>query len=211
MEDPTFRIFEKGDIEQIKTLVNSGYNLNWMIRCNDDKIRRPIDIAIINENIELLKFLINSGVEIDLSLNTACKVGNLKIVKILIRNGESPNNHDIDYTYPIHVAAKNGHLNIVNFLITIQNPKLIGTINNFNRTPLDFAIEGKHIEVVKTLIKNGADIKSSEFSPLLKAAINKNFDAINLLLEAGVNANDENENHWTRTGLFGFLEHLKTK
>ena len=64
----------------------------------------------------------------------ACKEGNLDMVRILVREGESPSakTQNLENT-PMHIAAQHGHYLIVKFLLEIGCSP--GAINGEGLTP----------------------------------------------------------------------------
>ena len=121
----------------------------------------------------------------------AAVIGQLEIVKILIRNGANINSVSNSGSTPVRAACFMSHLEIVKFLV--ENNADIQMTNNFggtclinsvqstelskfllekgasvnaqdagNRTALHYAIKENHIETAKILLNHGAD-------PLLKS------------------------------------------
>lgn len=209
-----YNFFAEGDLEDIKKFISCGFNLNRFIK----NCHRPLDIAILNHNTKLVKFLIDYGVEINHGsnyepvLHLAAGAGNLDIVKILIKNGANPNVYDHKSSYPIHWAAEKGHAEIVEFLIKIQDPRIINDEDYFNVTPLLHAIKGGFIPVADVLIKNGARLTPDTWtasSPLLNAVKCNNQEMVNFLLKSGVDIEKENEEYWYGAGLHHVFKNLK--
>jgi ankyrin repeat protein len=71
-------------------------------------------------NLEVIKFLIENGANIniydDLAFRVAAKNGHFEIIKFLVEKGA--NIHAVD-DYPLRWAAKNGHTKVVNYLKSI--------------------------------------------------------------------------------------------
>ncbi|KAF9353846.1 hypothetical protein BGX26_008401 [Mortierella sp. AD094] len=56
---------------------------------------------------------------------------------------------------PLHMASANGHLDVVEYLITIISPEAINTQNEQGNTALHWAATNGHAKVVETLISKG--------------------------------------------------------
>jgi ankyrin repeat protein len=143
-------------------------------------------------------------------------------VRLLLRAGHSPDAVE-KYTgrTPLMYAAEQGHLTVVQTLISGKanvNARieaktfrsglpLPGWESSSVRpapgwTPLMFAVNKQHLEIVRTLLKAGADVNAqgdrnrsnawNDATPLLLAAQNGNAEIARLLIEAGadVNASD---------------------
>ena len=62
---------------------------------------------------------------------------------------------------PIHIAAKNGHLSIVQYLIEKQNVNK-DIKGNYEKTPFHYACEKGHLPIVEYLISKGANIEAKD-------------------------------------------------
>ena len=96
-------------------------------------------------------------------------------------------------TYPLHDAAKAGHLDSVNHFITIHmadvNEKTPADYPYYGHTPLHFAVRYDHATVAATLIAAGADVNinnSSRNTPLHYAAL---VTIAAMLIAAGADVN----------------------
>ena len=99
------------------------------------------------------------------------EVGNLDGVKWYIENQKVGKNERVSQTYqshefcqgdtPIHIACKNGHLPVVQYLIEQQ--KFDINIKGFQeKTPLHYACEKDHLPIVEYLISKGANINAKD-------------------------------------------------
>ena len=86
----------------------------------------------------------------------SCKLGYEKAAILLIEQGANINLSDKNGYTPLHYASAHGHLNIVNLLIKHQ-VKLNLRDYICRETPLFKAVDNNHINIVKTLLENGAD------------------------------------------------------
>ncbi|CAF0707847.1 unnamed protein product [Brachionus calyciflorus] len=111
-----------GILERVKELIESGqvdpnipdrenvYLLHW---------------AAINNRLDIAKYLINLGVNIDSiggelqtsPLNWAARSGHVQMCILLMQNGADPNLYDVEGFSTIHVASMFGHSNVVAYLL----------------------------------------------------------------------------------------------
>jgi len=96
----------------------------------DDNGYTSLCIAVENENLELVKLLLELGADVNQGIS----------------NG---------YT-PLHIAASNGYIEIAEFLV--RNRANVNKSENKGFTPIFLAIKHKHSKMVRLLIENGADI-----------------------------------------------------
>jgi ankyrin repeat protein len=91
-------------------------------------------------------------------LFSAAASGDLDEVKRLVLDcGVDPKIKDILGRTPLHHAASNGHLNVVEFLLEHGADPNIGDKNG--NTPLHYAASGGHLDVVKLLRERGSKHK----------------------------------------------------
>ena len=116
----------------------------------------------------------------------ACKPGRLPILKILVKYDNSLlKTIDSEGKTCLHLAAENGDVNIVTFLI--EQGAEIDKQDNHGNTPLMVATINEKVEVAKLLISKGANVKQSNFENFymqnitpLSTAIRNALFAINL-------------------------------
>ena len=89
----------------------------------------------------------------------------MKLLPIVIKNNFI-NSPDSDGETPLHVAAINGHLDIVKLLCSIKGININSRANNLE-TPLQWAISYGHINVVKYML----DLKGIDYSGENKVGI----------------------------------------
>lgn len=95
----------------------------------------------------------------------ACANGELKKAQELVKLGVPVNaiGHKRWGYYPLHAAAENGHVKIVDYLITIGAKLDVRTAAEYQRdlmTPLLLAAEKNRFGIVKLLVQAGADINA---------------------------------------------------
>lgn len=95
--------------------------------------------------------------------------GNLKRLKrVLEKAGKSISSEsyaDYDNRTPLHVAASEGSFAVADWLV--KSGVQINPVDRWGSTPLESAVYGNHVDLVKMLAKNGAKIKDRVSGTLL--------------------------------------------
>ena len=123
-----------------------------------DDIQRIIEEKIIDIN--------DTNTNHETPLHLACAFGHKHIVHILISNGADMYKKDYFNNAPIHRAISHGHIDTVDFLITVYacNPRIEGYQG---RTLLHFACGARNVKMVATLIEKYG------ISPMATDAVNQ--------------------------------------
>ena len=151
------------------------------------------------ENLKQELLINNQSKEFEHDIFKACRRGNLANVQMLIEKEKvnkkkrvEKTDYNLDFwenDTPIHIAAKFGHLPIVQYLIEKQN--VDEDINGkYEKTALHYACEKGHYDIVKYLISKGANINLQdqyERTPLHYAYINDHDDIAKYLISNGAN------------------------
>jgi ankyrin repeat protein len=109
-----------------------------------------IRAASFNGHLEVVKYLVDNGADVNGGIESASKNGQFEILKYLVENGADVNH---DGGWIIVEASMNGHLEVVKYLV--ENGADV-TLND-NRAIKNASELGK-MEVVKYLAEHGADI-----------------------------------------------------
>lgn len=110
-----------------------------------------------------------------------------KVQAILNSNKEAVNSEKANGNTPLHIAADNGHLDIVKLLISFGAD--IDKKNNGNRSPLFYAMRSDHMDIVRLFVDNGGEITINEaatcgFIETIEEQIAKGVDPNTLLHSA---------------------------
>jgi len=150
----------QGNLENLKHLVNNGTDLN-MIKDENDK--SPLIYAIEKENIDIVKYIISCGVDI--------------------------NSQDKDKKIPLIYAIEHDHLAMVNYLI--ENGADVNYNPPNKLCPLMYALEKNNNSMVRCLIEYGANISifKSGFSLLMRSIQMKKISLCKYLIDCGDDVN----------------------
>ncbi len=177
--------------------------------------KTPLDYALIagREDIAIM-FLNEVGVleNIDFSknktnpLHLAAAKGLINVVKVIDPNNKSRatilNTQDKSGKTPLHLASINGHIEIVDYLISTHSLKdatqeIKNAKDKDGRTALHFAIINERIDVIESLINAGLgieEIDNFDMSPISYAVLSNNATLkqklIDLLREKNVDVNE---------------------
>ncbi|CAF0720907.1 unnamed protein product [Brachionus calyciflorus] len=123
----------------------------------------PIYLAIQENNIPIVKYLIKSGANINIraedgmnSIHVACQTGDLDMVRMLIEEYYANiNEKDFNGATPLHYACVNGNSKLVAYLL---NNKAEIRLDKYGNTPLHDTALGGHLECARLLIANKCDV-----------------------------------------------------
>ncbi len=148
------------------------------------------------------------------ALHWACRAGNETLTKVLLEAGANPNKPDSDGHTPLDIASRSNSSELTILLVqsgarledslltracSNEDCKLaqalveagvnVHTPDEFNLTPIQWALSKKNLPLATILIKAGATIESSLF---FEACKQRNFELIALLVKKGMDINIKN-------------------
>ncbi|KAK2711915.1 hypothetical protein QYM36_012889 [Artemia franciscana] len=208
-ETPLLIAIRSNNLELVKLLLKRGANPN----CGE-----CLHLAVKNGSADLCNLLIKSGAELDAtnvygktplgtaistsnldlvkccqsqSSSTAISTSNLDLVKFLLNRGANPNCGEC-----LHHAVKEGRADICKLLIGFGAK--LDAMNAKKDTPLLIAIRNNNLELVKLLLKRGANPNCGEY---LHLAVKKgSADVCNLLIKSGAEIDATNVHGETPLG-----------
>ncbi len=144
----------EGKVEAIKVLLSyegPRHTINFMDRWRQS----PMQEAVLNKHYEVVKLLRESGATImddglAFKLCTAAAEGNVLLLQQYEATGCNLDVGDYDGRTPLHLAACNGHLEIVKYLLS-QGVRP-APFDRFGRTPRDDAVKYSHVDISETLL-----------------------------------------------------------
>ncbi|GFS56364.1 hypothetical protein NPIL_568051 [Nephila pilipes] len=193
---------QEGQLGVVRFLISKRAN----VHAKNTYGAKPIHIAAMGGSQEIIEFLLSNGASVDdtnkngeTPLHYAASEGRLEIVKFLIDKGANINAKDIvTGKKPIHSAAKSGHKNVIEFFLISRKINVDDT-DDCSATPLQYAIVGNQLEIVKFLVNRGANIHNiikdgTDEKPIHVAAMKCSQEIIEFLLSNGASVDDTNKN-----------------
>jgi len=167
------KAFEGGDFEVMMTLIGKGADmeeLNPEIIALATAAKGRLDVINFLESEDIRKKRVDALVR-------ASYNGKLEVVRFLVELGANPAE---EYYYPLHLAVKAGHLEIVKYFFR--------NCFNFKKVPMKIkylkcAIENENLEMLSYLLRQGIDI--GEYQSVIQWAASSNrLDIIKIFSEA---------------------------
>ena len=195
----------RGNLEIVNFLLDSGALVDKFAN-RGTIVQTPLYIAAMRGDIDIVQLLIDRGANVNFSMSngknkdvssvllTATTNKHPKIVRALINAGAFVNvKSQYGHRTPIHIAAENGDLEIVQALITGKAD--INLRDDIGSTPLHRAVSKGDLEVIRTLLDAGANPNipnGFHHFPIYSAVINgitstNTKNIIELLLNKGAN------------------------
>uniref|UniRef100_A0AAX7SMZ7 asparaginase n=1 Tax=Astatotilapia calliptera TaxID=8154 RepID=A0AAX7SMZ7_ASTCA len=135
----------------------------------------------------------------------AAKIGDIEALKALKEMGSNLCLVDYDGRTPLHVAACEGHLKMVQYLLS--HGASVHTKDRYGDTPLCNAVRFRHKEVVKLLRKTGAHFSRHELdeagTEMCSLAANGDLDGLEIWSLAGADLNQPGYDGQTAIQLVG--------
>ena len=166
-----------GDIQIVKQYLDAGGDVN----VKDDEFYSIslLHSAVRHNHEEMVSLLLENGADINIkstNSNTALLLtgthGNQVIAKLLVEAGANVNEAGFGGWTTLHMASYEGHMNLVNYLVTVAGADL-HIKDEGGTTALHCAAIKGHINVIKLLYLKDADINAigDEGTTPLDAAI----------------------------------------
>ena len=212
-----YRFCKNENLPMVELLLKFGADPNE----ENYKQKRPLYAARFN--VGLTQLLVDYGANVNLPvykdmvpLHFACYFNNIDMARVLLENGAFPMMIDEEGNTPLFMSCFNYEMtkllleygaivHIHEFAYACQHAPLevvellsmyVIDINEMDSglTPLDVALLSNRIDVVRVLIKNGADINKIDeldWTPLDTACFYSNVDIIEFLIKNGAKITTE--------------------
>ncbi|GAB5365043.1 hypothetical protein AAMO2058_001022500 [Amorphochlora amoebiformis] len=194
----------EGKEEIAKKLISLG--------CKVDKMAlngaTPTFVAAQSGHLGIVQALLAAGADVKSPKNVtypfiACQNGHLDILNLFLDKGADAALPSMNGFSCLYIAAQNGHKNIIERLLELPSTKLLvnhGMAARSMATPVLIASQMGHLEVVKTLVAHGADIKqpmTDGTTPFKVACAQGDPELIEYLLEKGADIESPNKDQNT--------------
>ena len=180
-----------GNMEIVQFLLDNGGEVDI---ADDIVADTPLHCCSFAGHIEIVKALIEHGADVNAMnrkrntpLHRAAAAGNVQVAKILIDNGANVNMRGYLGRVPLHDVASSGSAELTTLLM--ENNADPAARDDYTRiTPMHVAATFGYIDVIKVLLKYGADINIGNRygdTPLHKSAEYSKPEVADFLLQQG--------------------------
>jgi ankyrin repeat protein len=145
-------------------LLSQGFKVAYG---DDDRVETVVYCAIARNHIQMVRFLVQSGADIDkpsgsfaeTPLIKACSERKWKIANWLLQNGANPNIGSKHNAFPLNYAARLGGVETAKLLL--KRGAKVDSVDFESMTPLDWAVEGRNKEMFQLLLSSGAQVPNN--------------------------------------------------
>ena len=162
---------------------------------DDDCSATPLIIAVKQNHIEVVKYLLQKGADISLTtepekrnaLHIASQEGSVAVIEMLLSYDLRPDSRDGEGNTPLVCAAACGQIEAVNCLLKHgADPLLKG---QDGRNLLHFAAQSGNVIIIETMLSKGLDIDARDetqgVTPLMVCTKFGKLEALKYLLDKG--------------------------
>ncbi|KAB1280182.1 Histone-lysine N-methyltransferase EHMT1 [Camelus dromedarius] len=155
----------QGEVQKVLLMLVDGIDPNFKMEHQNK--RSPLHAAAEAGHVDICHMLIQAGANIDTCsedqrtpLMEAAENNHLDAVKYLIKAGalaDPKEMLDAEGSTCLHLAAKKGHYEVVQYLLS-NGQMDVNCQDDGGWTPMIWATEYKHVDLVKLLLSKGSDI-----------------------------------------------------
>ncbi|XP_026203194.1 histone-lysine N-methyltransferase EHMT2 [Anabas testudineus] len=189
---------KQGEVQRVLLMLMEGIDPTY--QPDSQNRRSALHAAAQRGLLEICYILIQAGSQVDAQdkdmrtpLLEAIINNHIEVARYLIQNGACVYHSEEDGYTGLHHAAKLGNLEIVKMLLETGQVD-VNAQDNGGWTPIIWAAEHKHVDVIKVLLNRGADVTINDKSLLSLQELNVclhwaayagNVDIAELVLNAG--------------------------
>ncbi|KAI7971832.1 hypothetical protein EIK77_000977 [Talaromyces pinophilus] len=192
-----------GRTEAMEELLKAGANPNCGREGQDDPAwaEKPLLYCARFNYIQGMRLALQHGADINCKsgkvspLYLAVQNGNLEITRMLLEKGSDPNENPEGYDFLLLLAVELGPKSIEMLDLLFDHGARIEEEDNsteYRRTALARAAGNKDVNILKYLLKRGADVNhagKNSHPPIYAAAWSSNINSVRILLKAGADVN----------------------
>nr|QQY02505.1 transient receptor potential cation channel 3 [Cryptocotyle lingua] len=196
---------ERNNSEVMKLLLQNGSDLENQ----DHDAYTPLLLAAARGQLEVTQLLIDAGANIAAQEKMAkgliylcAEADEVEVLRLILQHPKAKQLIDVPNIYddtPLHVAAKNGHLDIVKLLL--ENGANVSSKNEKERTAFHNAAKYGRLNIARHLLEHAPSLVSERdedgSSAIHLAAASGHVDLLELLLDAGAAVDCRNCMQWT--------------
>jgi hypothetical protein len=157
------RLAMDGDVQTIEALLGQTHSFTKRMYCE-----RAHLIAAGHKQTRLLKFTLQSGVDVDIqggesetALMEAAMQNDTESIQLLITHGANLEKKNRDLDTALILGAESGHLDAVKILV--EQGANVNAIGQEGRTALMAAVRKNSLETSRFLLEHGADVHVKNF------------------------------------------------
>ncbi|XP_019119876.1 histone-lysine N-methyltransferase EHMT2 isoform X7 [Larimichthys crocea] len=189
---------KQGEVQRVLLMLMEGIDPTY--QPDSQNRRSALHAAAQRGLLEVCYMLIQAGAQVDAQdkdlrtpLLEAIINNHIEVARYLFQNGACVYHVEEDGYTGLHHAAKLGNLEIVNMLLETGQVD-VNAQDSGGWTPIIWAAEHKHVEVIKSLLNRGADVTINDKSHLSSQELNVclhwaayagNVDIAELVLNSG--------------------------
>ena len=204
LKDPRFRLVNESSSRLHRAAYDNGHNLENLIKrygvnSNEDEFgRSPLHIAILSKREKIIDQLLEAKADVNClsmgritPLQCACITGNIDTIKKLLYKNAKIDIETENGETALSIAIEENFKKIA-LLLLIDNPDEINKPNKEQKTPLCIAAKTGNLNMVKLLVRHGADInfRSPEGTPIQIAKSNRHKDVSELFAQYTLRSDD---------------------
>jgi ankyrin repeat protein len=189
----------RAQLELMRYLLDNGADVNGS---NSRRCRLPLKIAVLQQNVQTMKCLIERGADVSISidgsrdritaLHVAIEYGNLQIMDCLITAKANLNMQDWSGATPLFCAVANDKTKPAIRLMENGADVNICTGGSLSKSPLHAAVECGNLAIIHRLIRAGASVNVLDYkgnTPLTCAVARDKTEAVIHLIKNGADVN----------------------
>jgi ankyrin repeat protein len=192
------REIQNQDLEGLRGIISKNKEI---LNSKDSKGNYMLNVAVIEGNIEIVKYLVSQGADINIKdssgktpLQITIHEGRVELINYFLSKDADVDMKDHFNETSLHYATDRGEIEVVKLIVS--HGADLNAKNNLKETPLFVAVKNNYLDIAEYLISEGAEVNikdNSRRSPLHEAVYQGNLELVKYLISNGayVNAKDK--------------------